>query len=76
MTTPEETILAMSVIDTVLQQREGLMAARFERLCDLYAPMTEQPDGTMKRDPEFGIISKEDFIRFLDMPAERHSEEP
>ena len=63
----------MAEIDTTIQQREGSLAARFERLLDLYAPMTEQPDGSTMRDPEAGVISREDFIRLMDAPTQRHS---
>jgi hypothetical protein len=55
-------------------QLEGSIAARFERLLDLYAPLTPLSDGTMVRDPNMGIISKEQFIELLDTPL-RHSED-
>lgn len=63
-------------IDSKIQQKDGSMAARLERLLDLFAPMTEQPDGTIMRDPEHGLITREDFIRLLDAPTQRHGEEP
>lgn len=46
------------------------MAARLEQLLDLYSPMVEREDGTMERDPAFGVISKEDFLKLLNMPDE------
>lgn len=42
--------------------------ARLEQLLDLYAPMVEREDGTRERDPSLGVISREDFVRLLDMP--------
>jgi len=57
------------IIDTTIQQQDGSLAARFEKLLDLYAPMTEQADGTIRRDPAHGIISREDFIRLMDTPT-------
>lgn len=53
----------------------GSLAARLERLLDLYAPLTPLADGTMVRDPDMGIITKEQFIELLDTPL-RHGEEP
>ncbi len=44
------------------------LAAQFELLQDLYAPMVEQPDGTCRRDPDYGLISQEDFMRLMDFP--------
>jgi hypothetical protein len=61
-------------IDTTIQQRDGSIAARFERLLDLFAPMTEQPNGEIKRDPEHGVVSRETFARMLDqLPLESSS---
>lgn len=54
----------------------GSIAHRFERLLDLYAPMTEQPSGEVMRDPSAGVISKEDFIRLLDAPERPGDGEP
>ena len=59
----------MKVADSKEQQREGSLAARFERLLDLYAPMTDQTDGSVKRDQTHGVISREDFIRLPDEPG-------
>ena len=67
--------MADLIVD-VRWQLEGSAAVRFERLLDLYAPMTEQPDGSLLRDPNAGVISREDFVRLLDEPTQRHSEEP
>lgn len=44
----------------------GSPAVRFGRLLDLYAPETEQLDGSIMRDPTMGIISRDDFVRLLD----------
>lgn len=44
------------------------MAAKWEQLQDLFAPYVEQPDGTLKRDPEAGVISQEDAFRLMDFP--------
>lgn len=63
------TVKVLPVIDTRATQFDGSLAVRFERLLDLYAPMTEQADGTERRDPSCGVISREDFIRLLDEPC-------
>lgn len=44
------------------------LAARLEQLHDLYAPYVEQPDGTRRRDPAYGVISQADFMRLMDFP--------
>jgi hypothetical protein len=41
-------------------------AERLEQLMELYAPMTEQPDGTFTRDSSLGVITKEQLLRLLD----------
>lgn len=48
-------------------------AARMELLTDLYAPLVEDEDGFWFRDPECGVITREQFIRLLTMPVD---EEP
>lgn len=42
------------------------IAARLEMLFDLYAPMVEHDDGETYRDPAYGFISREDFLRLAD----------
>ena len=44
------------------------LAGRLEFLLDLYAPLVEQDDGSLERDPEQGVISKDDFVRLLEVP--------
>jgi hypothetical protein len=56
------------VVDLWEVQKDGSLAVRFERLLDLYAPLTEQVDGTTRREPGAGVISHEDFLRLLDTP--------
>ncbi len=41
-------------------------AVRLEQLWDLYAPKDE--DGV--RHPEYGVISKDDFMKLLELPAD------
>lgn len=45
------------------------VAGRFEWLLDLYMPVVERKDGTLERDPAFGLISREDFMRLLESDA-------
>jgi hypothetical protein len=40
-------------------------------LLDMYAPLVERDDGTLERDPEAGIIGKDDFLRLLSEPRPR-----
>lgn len=44
------------------------VAAQWEMLQDLYAPMVEQPDGTFRRDPEAGFITQEQAFALMDFP--------
>lgn len=51
-----------------MKTRPISIAARLEQVLDLYSPMVEREDGTFERDPEFGLIDRDDFIRLLDFP--------
>jgi hypothetical protein len=41
-------------------------AGRLEFLLDLYAPLVEQEDGSLERDPEYGLIDEEQLVRMTE----------
>ena len=42
------------------------LAARLEMLLDLYAPTVEVKAGVFVRDPEQGILTRDEFLRLLE----------
>lgn len=50
------------------------LAGRFEWLMDLYAPRVyNEDDECIGRDPSLGVISLDDVLRLLEMPAQAAS---